>query len=249
MDYLEYCEDIYNGWKSDPDYYKSFSNDFDINYLPQPYYYLREGNDDFVVLNNYPGSGLPFEEHSNIRKKFPGSSYKDLSEWLTKQFTDENTELQQGNLERNKKILQIADTLGYKGVLNVETFFLHTNQFTRNKFIKIYSNIDIVKTYLEKLEEFLRPRTVLIAGSVLNKKLLHIEILKKSRWIQLQAKVAGIDFSKAVISPITKKQNKITSILLVSGNKYMICNMGSSNIPNNTKEVFEESALQSAEEN
>jgi hypothetical protein len=113
----------------------------------------------------------------------------------------------------------------------------------------LHSNTDIAKIYLEKLEEFLKPRTVLIAGCVLNKKLLHVEILRKSKWIQLQAKVAGIDFSKSVISPITKKQNKITSILLISGNKYMICNMGSSNIPNNIKEVLEESTFQSAGEN
>ena len=49
---------------------------------------------------------------------------------------------------------------------------------------------------------------------------------------------AGLDLDEAKFKPITSKDKKVTSAVLMHGDKFMICTMGSNSIPKNTGKIL-----------
>lgn len=239
MGYKDLCEEIYREWRRYPGYFSDFDSDFNLFSLPEPYFPLRDGGDELVVLNNNPGGVLRFQLHSEILKKFDEScSYAEISRHLQSQYTGPDRIIQGAAHARNEHIKKVASALGYSGVENVETFFLHSSKFDKKVFLKKYRTDSRVVTYVNALREYLAPRPVLIVAAIASGESLTGKAVMASEWLRFQADIAGFDITAAKREAVTKKGDKTTSAIFRSGDKALICMMGSNNIPKKAEEVI-----------
>ncbi len=235
MNYKNFCEQIYLNWRESPTNFDEFSKDFQNNYLPEPYYSIRVGNNPLFILNNNPGGSLSFQEHSLFLKTFPNAStYTDVSLWLMDKYTGNNAIIGGAAKTRVNRITQIAATLGYDGVENVETFFLHSNSFSKKMFLKKFSQNNTVNQYINTLTAYLIDKPVLIVSAISSKNSLNLLEVSNNSWIKYQAEIAGLNLKEASFYGITSKNQKITAGLIKHRNKFLVCTMGSNTIPKNT---------------
>lgn len=234
MNYKSLCEQIYLAWRSSPYQFIDFSKDFETNHLPEPYYSIKSGSNPLIILNNNPGSTLAFQEHSSVLNEIPDEfDYSHVSSWLKDKYVNSDI-ISRTARTRILRTEQIEEALGCDGVENVETFFLHSSSFNKEKFIRNYSNNEIVKSYISLLSEYLDNRPVLIVSAVGTKRSLNLMEVSNNKWIKYQSAVAGLDLDVAGFYGITTKEGKITSALIAKDNKFLVCTMGSNTIPKNT---------------
>ena len=79
---------------------------------------------------------------------------------------------------------------------------------------------------------------VLIVACVGSKESLSIKSIKKNSWLEFQAALIDLDLSTVNFRKITQKEDKITSGIFYRDNKYLLCCMGSNNIPNDASQVI-----------
>ncbi|MFC1761184.1 hypothetical protein ACFL6U_03790 [Planctomycetota bacterium] len=232
MDYKNLCEKIYRTWRNDPKKFSDFDSDFNMFSLPEPYFPLVEGNNQLVVLNNNPGDVLSFQYHTYILEHFDADvRYNDVACWLMERYTSKETIISVSAKARNWKIEKVASALGYDGVENVETFFLHSSSFNKKKFLRNYIDNGIVVEYRNALCSYLYDRPVVVVAAVGSGSNLSVEDVAGSPWLSYQASIVGLEFRKAKLTPVTTRGDKITSGIIRQGKKVLICNMGSNNIP------------------
>lgn len=232
LKYKDLCERIYRDWRSDPVRFSDFDSDFNVFSLPEPYYPLKDGERTLVVLNNNPGGALPFQHYSEICRKFTDkSTYADVAKWLMGKYVGEDSVIGGASKTRNERIIEVAEALGFNGVENVETFFMHSRAFNKTRFLKDLQEKSWVVKYKEALSSYLAEHPVAIVAAVGSGDSLTPESLAQSDWILYQAGIAGLNLDRANLIPITEKSGKVTSCLVQYKNKHLICMMGSNNIP------------------
>ena len=131
-------------------------------------------------------------------------------------------------------MLNFAYAIGMNGVVNVETFFLHSPAFKKHIVLKSYSQNNVVVQYTQLLKQFLTVKPVLaIAG--LGKTCKSIQALRNyvmnQNWINYLSNIIGLSLANAIIIPVTNNQNGITSCLMIDGNKCLVLNQGGNNLP------------------
>ena len=239
MHYKDLCEEIYHEWRRYPGHFSDFDSDFNLFSLPEPYFPLQDGGDELIVLNNNPGGVLKFQLHSNILATVgEHESYRDVSRRLQVEYTGQQREISGAAHARNERIKEIADTMGHKGIENVETFYLHSGSFDKKRFLKIYRAHPMVVAYVDSLRAYLADRPVVIVAAVASGASLTKEAVKTSEWLCYQAAISGFDIDKATREPTTTKHGKTTSGVFRSGDKVLICMMGSNSIPKNAGKVI-----------
>lgn len=239
MKYKMLCERIHQEWRADKDHFSDFSPDFDSTYLPEPYFPIKSGDNELVVLNNNPGKVKREQSHAYIHSKFSAHTrYADVADWLSEIYINGKPKINANAASRNIKVLEVADALGATGVESLETFFLHSKNFNKTKYLRKYLNHPIVVKYNEALHEYLRNKAVLIVTAIGTQSSINARNVIKNDWLKFQADIAGMNLKAADFKPLTKKERKVTSCILREGNKIMVCMMGSNNIPVKTSEIL-----------
>jgi hypothetical protein len=239
LGYKNLCERIYRDWRGAPVRFSDFDSDFNFFSLPEPYYPLVLGENALVVLNNNPGGVLPFQHHSAISSRFADEvTYAEVAEWLMGQYAGPESEIGPAARTRNRRITEVAEALGFDGVENVETFFMHSRAFNKAGFLRDLRSNDLVREYTESLSSYLAERSVAIVAAVGSGGSLTVESLMQSEWLRYQTQIAGLELDRADLTPITEKSGKVTSCLVRYENKHMICMMGSNNIPRDAAEAL-----------
>ena len=232
-DFKEYCEELYQNWKNDEHFFDEFSRNFKTDYLPEPYYVVKDGENLLYVLNNNPGDVLEEQLKSKF-DKIP--SYEEAAKKMAEFYSSNDI----GNAtKRIDNMINFAEKRKFDGVFNVETFFLHSKSFDKTSFLKKYykngEGSELVIEYLKNLQTFLKDKPALAVTAVGSQNSITKESLENDCWVQLMCKTINLDLEKADLKPTSKKDGKVTSALLIDNenNKYMTLMMGSNNIPSN----------------
>jgi len=243
MHYKDLCEEIYREWRHYPGHFSDFDSDFNLFSLPEPYFPLRDGGNEIVVLNNNPGGVLDFQLHSAILREVGDlETYQDVSRRLQDKYTGEDRVISSAAHARNERVKDVADALGHGGIENVETFYLHSSSFDKKRFLKQYRTHPMVVAYTDALRAYLARRPVVIIAAVASSESLTSRTIAASEWLCFQAGIAGFEIAKAKREAITKKSHKTTSGVFRYGDKTLICTMGSNNIPKDAGNVISKGA-------
>lgn len=229
--YLDFCENMFKEWlihqfKND----KGLNDLFEMDYCPEPYFTLKEGEKQLFLLLTNPGSGMDFQHISKRNELF----YKDYELKLVEMYTSESFKNGKGSRIAYRRLynsINFAERLGYNSVINIETIPFHSNTLIKSKALSAISNSHLLKSYEIALKEYLSDKAVLIVSACNSKKTISNSTLYESNWLMYQLDIAGVDFQKLILTPLTEKGNKITCALFSDGNKHIVLMMGSNNLP------------------
>ncbi len=237
--YAEFCERLFQKWLEDKQSLAEFSADFQIDYLPEPYQTVQSGRRILYVLNNNPGHGIPKQLWENIHDGKGKKHYEQEAARMAGYYWSDDFKRSEPNAaSRMVKMLEFAKGIGMDGVVNVEAFFLHSPNMDKDVFLKKYSKKEIVRQYTQLLKAFLRGKPVLTIASVGTKASIDRNALKRNEWITYLSNVMGLNLDTAKIIPVTQKDGKTTSCLLVDNGKIMAISMGSNNLPRISGEIY-----------
>lgn len=84
MDFKEYCEkEIFLPWKENAAFYAEMADDFQTEYIPEPYCEIVKGKNKLFVLNYNPGKAMDAHHRDYIKENYAGKSYEDISKALS----------------------------------------------------------------------------------------------------------------------------------------------------------------------
>lgn len=225
-DYYDFCETMYKDYVSgDFDEDPALNELFQLGYIPEPYFTIKEGDNPLYLLLTNPGSGMDFQ----LREKAP-DDYRSFAKIAREVYLSDS--FKKGNAYRRiQKSIQFAEELGFNGVVNLETIPFHSNDL--NKYMALVSiyQSEILIRYKAKLKSFLKDKPVLIVSACGTKKSITKDTLKSNQWLKSLLELAGVDADKCSMKKLTKKGNKVTSALFQHNNKRIALMMGSNNLP------------------
>ncbi len=231
--YWDFCESLYRDWRNDPSFLSDFAENFDIESLPEPWNSISLRGKPLMVLGNNPGGSMPFQRHSWICRQFNDRvSYSEIGRDLAVRYADPESDISTAARTRIRKLDEIRQTLGFNRFEHTETFFLHSERFDKCRFLSRYIKYPLVNAYHSHLRNYLKPHPVLVVGVISSRDPLSLESIRNSPWLRLQADLAGMDLDCARLQILGRKNGKATTGLVVQGNKFMTCTMGSNGIPN-----------------
>ena len=234
--YIKFCDQLHKDW-----FEGKFDNDpvlsklFQLEYSPEPYFTITENEGDnplYMLLTN-PGGGMDFQHRSN----FQNSNYKEFSSTLGKTYTSESFKSYAANaFRRNEKSIALTKSLGYSGLKNIETIPFHSADLNKQKALKCINDSDLLNEYLEELKAYISDKPLLVVSACSSRESITAETVRKSVWLSFQAELIGIDINNADLVPLKYKEGKLTSAVFKSGDKYLLLNMGTNNLPNISKD-------------
>ena len=255
INYVDFCEQLFQIWYSNHQNLNGFSQDFQIEHLPEPYFivqdpqkpqipasnynrilkndYLLANNDYLYVLNYNPGQGLPRQLWQNIHANFPTMpTYQDVAAWMAAYYSSPAfQQIAPIPYARNINMLNFAYAIGMNGVVNVETFFLHSPALNKHIFLKSYSQNNVVVQYTQLLKAHLTNKTVLAIAAIGSNATINRSALTSNIWINYLCNLMGLNLDVATILPVTTRNGKTTSAIVVDRNKILAVIMGSNSLP------------------
>lgn len=251
MNYIEFCETIFQNWKKNPYYFqKDFGFDFQTEFLPEPYLVWTEGDTPLYVLNYNPGqAGFMVQQHSFAinggifeKKQFSNGfdTFSELTNCVAAFYRgdlgcDDNARILGGKaLSRYKTEAKLAKKLGYQGCRCVESFPLHSKGIKARPFLNKYSGDAFFKEYTKQLTRFLKDKPVLCVSSIGFHTDITLEAIRQDSWLSFQCDVIGLDLNNAILNTSTPKGKTGlpgTAILVGKNHKIMTIVKGSNSVP------------------
>lgn len=243
--YLEYCEELFQSWLDGTERFKElgkeFGKVFSLDCAPEPYIPLLEGRNPLYVLNYNPGQPLEdIQGRAAIRGNYPGWTYQQISAALAEYYKGELDSRVHQAWTRFQRMMEYSRGLGFQGVQSMETFFLHSRNIKARTFLVMFGQTSQVLEYTRLLKEHLRDKPVLSIAAVASQNSITKKTLSDDKWVSHLVDIIGMDFGKARLIPITVKENKDTSVIMVQGDKYLVAMMGSNSLPIVSAEKFRE---------
>lgn len=224
--YISYCDSLHKSW-----YDGAFISDADLNsqfqmeYSPEPYFRVEDGNNPLYMLLTNPGSGMDFQHRSN----FKFSNYSKFSETLSHVYL---SNFFKNNAKRRlKNSIQITKELGYEGLINIETIPFHSPSLNKTNALKLISSNRTLSRYTTLLSEFLIDKPILIVSACESRSSVSISTILKSNWLRFKLEIAGIKAEDLTMRPLTFKGEKITSAIFNHKHKHLVLMMGTNNLP------------------
>lgn len=233
FEYFKFCEVLFEEWrkhqfKED----KILHNLFEMNFSPEPFFEIRNGDNPLYLLLTNPGSGMEFQHIDNRNE----SSYLDFSKRLAGIYT--SNEFKNGKGSRNayrriNKSLELSNYLGFNSLVNIETIPFHSEILSKNKALEAIGKSYTLYSYQNVLKNHLVDKPVLIVSACSSKQSISKNTLSSSKWLNYQCDLANINIEKLEMEPLTRKYDKITSALFKNStqHKYIVVTMGSNNLP------------------
>ncbi|MBS3124338.1 hypothetical protein J4437_06960 [Candidatus Woesearchaeota archaeon] len=248
--YFNFCEEMFRTWiaNNDNKEWHDFKELFDLEFLPEPYLTISNGNTEktMIVMNNNPGIGMGhqsiltiFSDSSSIKKSM---SYNKISTilgdyYLSKQFIKDCN----GNTNaynRGLKSVGFAKKLGYDYIISVETIPFHSGRLNKPKVLKLYKTSVYYRRYYEYLKEYLRDKSVILISSINSQQSITKESIIKNEWLMFQSSLINFSLQDCKIIGLNYKNSKITVAAAVHKNKLMLLSMGHNNFPIITDDKF-----------
>jgi hypothetical protein len=230
-DYVTFCNELHQEWKK-----HQFKDDmhlsqlFQLEFAPEPYFVLKNGNKPLYVLLTNPGSGIDFQRIDHHKEE----NYHQFQEILGAIYTSEAFRKEKGAApayRRLMKSIEFAEEMGFNGVVNIETIPFHSETLSKSKALKAIKESDVLFTYQSALKIYLKEKAVLIVSACGSKDTISKDTILKSNWLTYQCDLAGISVDHLISKPLTTKNSKITSTLFSHQNKHLVLMMGSNNLP------------------
>lgn len=240
QEFYDYCQSLYEDWLNGSSRLDSFAEDFEVGFLPEPYFRLplnsapHEGN-CLYVLNNNPGHSLPMQAKHKIISTFKGKSFSAVADEMGKYY--DSVKFASGANEkfaakRNEKIKDFARRGGFNSVMCVETFFLHSKCINKAKFLNKYVTNNLVQEYKAKLTGFLSGKPVLAIAAIGVNRSIDVASINANPWLVYQQQILGVNMNKAEKYDIRQsKKCKVSAAFFVEGAKYISYMMGANSLP------------------
>lgn len=235
----KYCEEIFQQWYSNSLGVEG-GQTFDLEYCPEPYFTIEEGDKPLYVLNTNPGNGQGFQKREHIANHLEEPiTYKKVIAYFSKYYLENKfyskafkRNFIQAN-SRNKRILAFAEQFGYNGVVAVETIPFHSKYFP-NK-INILNNTylkPIYSKYYKTLKNALRDKPVLIIGAIRSDVSISANTVFDNEWRNFQMQIANMQIRDGrILEASYKDDGKVSSAIIINANKYLSVQMGNNNLP------------------
>jgi hypothetical protein len=231
LEYLKFCDVFHQEWKKHQ--FKEdavLSNLFQLEFSPEPYFILKNGNNPLFVLLTNPGSGMDFQHIDNHKEV----NYNKFQEILGTIYTSETFRNEKGAAPAYRRLIksiEFAQKLGYNGVVNIETIPFHSETLSKSKALKAIKESWVLFAYQNALKVYLKEKATLIVSACGSNATISINTISKSKWLTYQCDLAGIPLEQLNMKPLTTKNNKISSALFSHQNKHIVLMMGSNNLP------------------
>jgi len=228
-DYHQFCDALHKEWFNNNLAQDDILEDlFQMDYSPEPYFVLKNGDNPLYMLLTNPGDGMDFQH----RKNFEKSDYSNFSKKLVDKYTSEEFKTGAPNAHRRlQKSISFSQELGHNALVNIETIPFHSPKLDKSKALNAIHNSYTLQRYHSVLKNFLKKKPVLIVAACSSKRSISISNITKSPWLMYQVDLAGIKVADLKIKPLTIKNDKITSAIFSANDKHIVLMMGSNNLP------------------
>ncbi len=229
--YKKFCEVLFSNW-----FQHQFKNEtvlselFQMDYAPEPYFIVKEGNNPLHVLLTNPGSGMEFQHIKNHKD----NDYKKFANTLGAFYTSEDFKKYKGAAPAYRRIMksiEFASFLKHDGVINIETIPFHSVSLNKLMALITIQQSKTLMAYQNELRNYLSDKAVLIVSACNTKEIISKDTIRNSKWLKYQCDLANIVVDDLEFEELTEKNQKITSALFRSKNKYIVLMMGSNNLP------------------
>tara|TARA_B110000967_G_C18741580_1_gene488009 strand:- start:107 stop:937 length:831 start_codon:yes stop_codon:yes gene_type:complete len=241
FDYYKFCDEFHKKWYNNEFAKDSILNDgtFQMDYSPEPYFVVKNGNNPLYVLLTNPGGGMAFQHRENFDK----SDYSNFQKKLIVEYTSD--EFKRGGSRAYKRLqnsIVYSEDLGYNALINIETIPFHSkNLVNKNEALKAIKNSYSLTQYHTVLKNFLKDKPVLIVagayhggpGSVGPEYSLSLSHLTANNWIKYQLDLAGINKDNLKMTPLQTHpdgKGKVTGAIFSDGIKHVHLFMGMNNL-------------------
>ena len=228
-DYYKFCDALHKEWFNNNLAKDAILEDlFQMDYSPEPYFVLKNGDNPLYMLLTNPGDGMDFQH----RKNFEKSDYSNFSKKLVDKYTSEEFKTGAPNAHRRlQKSIVLSQELGYNALVNIETVPFHSPDIKKPQALKAIHSSYPLFAYHNVLKNFLIGKPVLIVTATGTKHSISISNLTKSPWIMYQMDLAGMNVDGLKMEILTEKNGKITSAIFSDNDKHIVLMMGSNNLP------------------
>lgn len=231
-EYFNYCEYLFNDFLNGK--MQNGNLNFEMDACPEPYLNFGvdlNSNNQLIFLTTNPGKSDEYQLFKNINSKISfidkKLSYKDNSINFAKYY---EKNLVGTAKHRITHMFQFAESLGYKGFLQIETIPFHSKNLNKTNINSIIMNNKTLSEYNYLLGKFIKDKNVIIISGADRTNIYNIP-----KWIKYQCNLIGLDISSSDIVELVKKENNPTAIAYVLNNsnkiKTAVLKMGSNDLP------------------
>ena len=228
FDYYKFCDAFHKKWYNNEFAKDLILNDgtFQMDYLPEPYFEVKNGDNPLYVLLTNPGGKMDFQH----RKNFDKSNYSNFQKKLIGIYTSE--EFSKGGSRAYNRLqhsIIYSEDLGFNALVNIETIPFHSPDLNKSRAIKAIKNSYSLTQYHTVLKNFLKDKPVLIVAAAGTKHSLSLSHLSANPWITYQLDLAGINKDNLKMTPLNLHKSgngKITSAIYSDGIKHVHLFMG-----------------------
>lgn len=238
-DFKRLVESLYARWCRQEVYLTPYyENLLDVNAIPEPYHYFGQQDKDhpnpLYFLTSNPGQVLPVQTRAYGFYK-PYNSYQEVSGALAEAYP-EILKFPGGYnaLNRIKKMLRLAELLGYSGICETTLLPFHSMSLPNKE--KVFKEIESdkeIREYVSSLQGFLKEKSVICVGGGpvggLKENTIKSTVYKKF------GQQMSFDFKNYQMIPVLEKNGKVTVAAYVDQRKGCIkvffLSIGHSNLP------------------
>jgi hypothetical protein len=237
-DFFAYCDVLWRNWLDGqlPEPHPFVQKWFDLDAAPEPYLIHKVGDRPLVGLLTNPGPMLDVQARAAILRggPIPADKGYDGAAVAFARWYSENLPGKAAR-RRNEALLALAEQLGYDGLLTAECCPFHSPELEEKaKLVGVFEDDLLLRDYVARLRQFLRPRPVVVVSAVATNKYLH-PTMNLSPWLAWQASLVGIRLDRATFVKLTGSSDKITAAALVDVvdgmPKALSMMMGGNNLP------------------
>ncbi len=229
MNYLAYCELIFQDWKSNR--LPSKGQLFEMEVVPEPYLLYGSAEKPLYQLLTNPGTGMPHIQSHSAVKNLGVGTYAELAKHLAKFYLSDEFKSAGLAYRRNVRALEVAKANGFSGVFSVETIPYHSDRLNKTQALRAIGEDPTLKKYSQLLKEELADKAVLVVSACSSKRSIDLSTATSNPWLSFQADLIGLCLKKAKVIPLVRKGDKVTSAQLREGQKNMVLMMGSNALP------------------
>lgn len=200
--YLNLCEEIWQNWKDNPNYYKQDLeglSEIKFNFCPEPFLFFKaksENENPLYFLTYNPGSEMEFQSYQNIKDsksvvKFEESYNNNAS--LLGRYYDDNLQGKRAH-DRINKMYQLAERLNYDCFMQLESMPFHSEKFpSKEKYIELSNQEgNIANTYIKHLREYCLDKDIIAICAATKQ-----QVNELNSWTKFMCDIIGLNLSES----------------------------------------------------
>jgi hypothetical protein len=244
--YESFCDDLWRDWLADRVPPSAFiSKAIERDSAPEPWLEFQAGSHQLVVLTTNPGGGMKHQHRDRILSGEslikPANGYRAATTALAPFYL---TDPELGGTAARRRInafLRLAESAGYDGVFQVESYPFHSGRFPKREkdaLLRMLEADNVLRQYAGHLRTFLNGRSVISLSAVSSRISLEAVDIRRSKWLNWQADLIGLELARSTPVRLVSKTERVcktTAIALVDStggcSKGLVLMMGGNHLP------------------